>query len=136
MVYLDDILVFSPDLRTHRTHVRLVLSRLRDNHLYAKLDKCLFEQTSVPFLGFVITDQGLHMDPKKTGCCYALARPVGLRAIQRFIGFANFYRRLIPHFSTLVSPITALTKKGHNPKVWTPEAEEAFVRLKKAFAML
>lgn len=134
MVYLDDILVFSPDLETHKNHVRLVLSRLRDNHLYAKLEKCLFERTSLPFLGYVISDRGLLMDPAKLSAVLHWPRPVGLRAIQHFVGFANYYRQFIPHFSTLVAPTTALTKKGNNPKCWTPDAEQAFVHLKNAFA--
>lgn len=62
------------------------------------------------------------------------SRPVGLRVIQRYMGFANYYRQVISHYSSLVAPITALTKKGNNPKIWTPEAENDFTRLKGAFA--
>lgn len=65
VVYLDDILVFSADFESHRRHVRQVLSRLQANRLYAKLEKCHFEYTSLPFLGYVISDRGLLMDPEK-----------------------------------------------------------------------
>ncbi|XP_075711066.1 uncharacterized protein LOC142746912 [Rhinoderma darwinii] len=65
VVYLDDILIFSPDLVTHQGHVRQVLLRLRENHLYAKLEKCVFQEKSLPFLGYIISDQGLKMDPEK-----------------------------------------------------------------------
>lgn len=134
MVYLEDILIFSPNLKTHRSHVRQVLSRLRENRLYAKLEKCLFERTSLPFLGFVISDRGLLMDPAKLSAVLKWPRPVGLHAIQRFLGFANYYRQFVTHLSALTAPISALTKNGKYPKIWTPEAEDAFVRLKAAFA--
>ncbi|XP_073510888.1 uncharacterized protein [Phyllobates terribilis] len=134
VVYLDDILVFSPDLQTHRRDVRQVLLRLRQNHLFAKYEKCLFEQTSLPFLGYIISQTGLRMDPEKLSAIEKWPRPEGLKAIQRFLGFANYYRLFIPHFSSRTAPISALTRKGTNPKEWPPEAEEAFLSLKQAFS--
>eukprot|EP00079_Xenopus_tropicalis_P038133 XP_017951904.1 PREDICTED: retrotransposon-like protein 1 [Xenopus tropicalis] len=65
VVYLDDILIFSSNLRDHRSHVKVVLQRLRENNLYAKLEKCTFEVNSVQFLGFHISSKGLEMDPEK-----------------------------------------------------------------------
>ncbi|XP_056408888.1 uncharacterized protein LOC130318520 [Hyla sarda] len=134
VVYLDDILIFSSNLEQHREHVRQVLSCLLRNRLYAKIEKCLFKRPSLSFLGYIISTQGLQMDPAKLSAVLDWPRPSGLRAIQRFLGFANYYRQFIPHFSTLVSPIVALTKKGANPKSWPPQAEEAFQSLKAAFA--
>ncbi|XP_073522176.1 uncharacterized protein [Phyllobates terribilis] len=110
VVYLDDILVFSPDLQTHRRDVRQVLLRLRQNHLYAKYEKCLFEQTSLPFLGYIISQTGLQMDPEKLSAIEKWPRPEGLKAIQRFMGFANYYRLFIPHFASRPAPISALTR--------------------------
>lgn len=60
-------------------------------------------------------------------------RPVGLHAITCFLGFLNYYKQFIPHFSTLVAPISALAKKSRNPYIWTFEAENAFSHLKGAF---
>ncbi|XP_075172214.1 uncharacterized protein LOC142243902 [Anomaloglossus baeobatrachus] len=134
VVYLDDILVFSPDLQTHRENVQQVLQRLRENRLYAKYEKCVFEQSSLPFLGYLITDTGLQMDPKKVSSVLNWPPPSGLKAIQRFLGFANYYRQFIPHFSALTAPLSALTKKGANPKDWSPAADAAFGSLKRAFA--
>ena len=134
VVYLDDILIFSTNLDQHRAHVRLVLSRLRKNCLYAKFEKCLFDRTSLPFLGYIISAKGLQMDPAKLSAILDWPRPSGLKAIQRFLGFVNYYRQFIPHYSTLVAPIVALTKKGANPKSWPPQAKKAFSALKSAFA--
>ncbi|XP_056378966.1 uncharacterized protein LOC130274551 [Hyla sarda] len=136
-VFSYDILIFSSNLSNleqHREHVRQVLSHLRRNRRYAKIEKCLFEQSNLPFLGYIISAQGLQMDPAKLSAVLDWPRPSGLCAIQRFLGFDNYYRQFIPHSSTLVSPIVALTKKGANPKSWPSQAEEAFQSLKAAFA--
>ena len=65
VIYLDDILIFSKNEEEHEKHVRLVLEKLRERGLYAKLEKCLFHQTEMEFLGFIATTDGLKMDPKK-----------------------------------------------------------------------
>jgi hypothetical protein len=65
MVYLDDILIFSKDRETHDKHVRLVLAMLREHGLYAKLEKCEFDKSSVVFLGYVISPDGIFMDKLK-----------------------------------------------------------------------
>ena len=59
VVYLDDILVYSEDSESHAIHVKQVLNRLKENHLYAKLEKCEFSKTSVEFLGYIISNNGL-----------------------------------------------------------------------------
>lgn len=63
--YLDDILIYSETIEEHKEHVRLVLQKLRDAGLYAKLEKCVFHQPQVEFLGYIISDKDLSMDPKK-----------------------------------------------------------------------
>ena len=65
VVYLDDILIFPSDPQEHRAHVKEVLHRLPENELFAKLEKCEFDQSSVVFLGFVISPVGISMDPAK-----------------------------------------------------------------------
>ncbi|KAM4705173.1 MAM and LDL-receptor class A domain-containing protein 1 [Rhinophrynus dorsalis] len=133
VVYLDDILIFSSSLHEHREHVRTVLHRLRENHLYAKLEKCIFETSQLPFLGYIVSDSGLRMDPSKVESVSQWPRPITLRAVQRLLGFANYYRRFIKNFSAIVAPLVAFTKKNANPKVWSTEAVEAFERLKRLF---
>ncbi|CAJ0927572.1 unnamed protein product [Ranitomeya imitator] len=133
VVYLDDILIFSPDIDSHQRDVGRVFDLLRANSLYAKLEKCVFEQESLPFLGYIISAQGLAMDPAKLQAVMDWQEPHSLKAVQRFMGFINYYHQFIPHFSTLVAPLVALTKKGANPKVWSEEVSRAFSSTKSHF---
>ncbi len=65
IVYIDDILIYSPNLAEHQQHVTQVLQSLRQHHLYLKLEKCEFHQSTVQFLGYVITPDGVQMDQGK-----------------------------------------------------------------------
>lgn len=65
------------------------------------------------------------MDPEKLKAILDWPQPEGLKAIQRFLGFANFYRQFIKNYSLVVAPIMALTKQGVKASVWPPEAVKA-----------
>ncbi|XP_068089242.1 vomeronasal type-2 receptor 26-like [Hyperolius riggenbachi] len=73
------------------------------------------------------------MDPEKVSAVLEWPQPVGLKALQRFFAFANYYRRFIRGFSSVVAPLTSLTKKGADPYYWSSEAQAAFDTLKKLF---
>lgn len=92
IIYLDDILIFSKDPAKHKEHVRLVLQRLRDHNLHAKTEKCSFNTTSVEYLGFIVSPDGVSMDPAKTEVIQSWPIPRNVREVQSFLGFANFYR--------------------------------------------
>ena len=132
-VYLDDILVFSETLEEHVAYVHLVLQRLLENHLFAKAEKCEFHRSTVQFLGFVVSRGKLEMDPAKTKAVMSWPTPTNRKELQRFLGFANFYRRFIRGFSSMVQPLTALTSTKV-PFLWTPEAEAAFAAFKTQFS--
>ena len=132
IAYLDDILIFSDNLEEHRKHVCIVFERLRQNRLYIKLEKCEFEQTQIQFLGYIISPDGVGMDPEKIKAVVDWPAPGNIKEIQRFVGFANFYRKFIRNFSKVIAPITQLTKKGV-PFVWSSEAQAAFGKLKTLF---
>jgi hypothetical protein len=85
--YLDDILIFSKNEKDHKKHIRMVLQKLRD----AKLKKCVFHQSQVEFLGYIISGEGLSMDPKKIQTIMEWRKPKIVRDVQCFLGFANFY---------------------------------------------
>lgn len=65
VVYIDDILIYSPNLATHLHHVTQVLQRLQQHSLFLKLEKCEFHQSTIHFLGYIITPEGVQMDQKK-----------------------------------------------------------------------
>lgn len=131
-VYLDDILIFSQNLAEHQSHVRQVLQRLLENKLFVKAEKCDFHSSKVSFLGFIIESGKVKADPEKIKAIIEWPIPDNRKKLQRFIGFANFYRRFIKDFSKVVTPLTKLTSPSVQYK-WTSEADDAFTRLKTLF---
>jgi hypothetical protein len=121
VVYLDDILIFSKNLGDHDKHVRLVLAKLWEHGLYAKLEKCKFDKTLVEFLGYVISPDGISMDKSKVETIQSWATPSSIKDVQRFLRFANFYRRFIKDYSQIKTPLIALTCKD-KPFLWNPKS--------------
>ncbi|KAK3570544.1 hypothetical protein QTP86_022080 [Hemibagrus guttatus] len=113
IAYIDDILVYSTSREEPVRHVREVLSRLQQHHLYAKLEKCEFHRTTVTFLGYVISQQGVEMDAVKVRAVMEWPAPTTVRELQHFLGFANFYRRFIRNYSSVVGPLTSANGSGH-----------------------
>ncbi len=131
-VYLDDILIFSSSLQEHVQHVRRVLQRLLENGLFVKAEKCAFHAQSVPFLGFIVSPEGVRMDPDRVKAVVDWPTPDSRKALLRFLGFANFYRRFIRNFSQLAAPLTALTSTKMTFR-WSNAAEAAFTKLRGRF---
>uniref|UniRef100_A0A8C5PKT4 Gypsy retrotransposon integrase-like protein 1 n=1 Tax=Leptobrachium leishanense TaxID=445787 RepID=A0A8C5PKT4_9ANUR len=132
VIYLDDILIYSQDLETHRKHVKTVLRRLQEQRLYAKAEKCIFDTDKVEFLGFIISPGNIRMDPSKTEAVATWPVPANKKGVQSFIGFCNFYRKFIRNFSTIIRPLTRLTKQDVTFS-WTEDAQKAFHKLKNMF---
>ncbi|KAJ1599434.1 hypothetical protein NDA14_001956 [Ustilago hordei] len=135
VVYLDDFLIFSDTEEAHVKHVTEVLTRLRSNRLFAKLSKCEFHTKTVEFLGYIIKLTGIEMDPEKVRTVKEWPMPESIHDIQRFLGFANFYRRFIAHFARIAKPLTALVKPIERFKKFglPEEAQQAFHKLIQAF---
>ncbi|KAJ1044323.1 hypothetical protein NDA10_000949 [Ustilago hordei] len=135
VVYLDDFLIFSDTEEAHVRHVTEVLTRLRSNRLFAKLSKCEFHTKTVEFLGYIIKPMGIEMDPEKVRTVKEWPMPESIHDIQRFLGFANFYRRFIAHFARIAKPLTALVKPIERFKEFElpEEAQQAFHKLIQAF---
>ncbi|SPC65292.1 related to pol protein [Ustilago sp. UG-2017b] len=136
VVYLDDFLIFSDTEESHVKHVTEVLTRLRSNRLFAKLSKCEFHTKTVEFLGYIIKPTGIEMDPEKVRTVKEWPMPESIHDIQRFLGFANFYRRFIAHFARIAKPLTSLVKPTERFKKFElpEEAQQAFHKLIRAFA--
>ncbi|KAL0168962.1 hypothetical protein M9458_037184, partial [Cirrhinus mrigala] len=134
IVYIDDILIYSNSYPEHVQHVRAVLKRLISHQLYAKEEKCDFHQSRISFLGYIISPEGVAMDERKVEAVLNWPRPSTLRELQRFLGFANFYRRFIRNFSTVAAPLTAMVKKGTTRLTWSPAALQAFGDLRQRFS--
>jgi hypothetical protein len=92
VVFIDDILIYSQNEEEHADHLRMVLQRLREHQLYAKLSKCKFWISEVLFLGHIINKEGLVVDPKKVADILNWKAPTDARGIKSFIGMAGYYR--------------------------------------------
>jgi hypothetical protein len=128
VVFIDDILVFSQN-EEQEEHLRIVLQKLRENQLYAKLNKCDFWLNEVSFLGHVITDGGVAVDPSKVRDVLNWNPPKNVSEIRSFLGLAGYYRRFIEGFSKVVKPLTSLLEKGKELK-WDAACQTYFEELK------
>jgi hypothetical protein len=125
IVFIDDILVYSQSEEEHVEHLRIVLTRLRDNQLYAKFSKCEFWLNKVPFLSHVLFEDGISVDPTKVQEVLDWKAPTTVTEVQSFLDLVGYYRRFIPDFSKIIKPMTRLLQKDEK-FVWTPKYEEAF----------
>jgi hypothetical protein len=130
VVFIDDILIFSKNEEKHDEHLRLVLQKLRENQLYAKLNKCEFWLKEVSFLGQIISEGGISVDPSKVKDVLSWNTPQNVSDIRSFLGLAGYYRRFIEGFSKTSKPMTELLVKGYTFE-WTPRRETSFQDLKK-----
>jgi hypothetical protein len=130
LVYLDDIIIFSPDPLTHVTHVRAVLERIEAAGLTLKRSKCQFGAPEVELLGYVVSRDGIRANPEKVRTIAAMAAPTEAKGVRRFLGICGYYRQTIPHYATLAEPLVRLTHK-RTPFQWTEPQEQAFRRLKQ-----
>ena len=132
IAFLDDILIFSKTLEEHEQHVTKVLQKLNEYNLFVKAEKCMFHASEVPFLGYLIGEKGIRMDPAKVEAVTTWPTPKNTKEVMSFLGLANFYRRFIPQYSHIATALTRLLRKDQ-PFEWTSECQQAFERLKKAF---
>ncbi|MBW0517662.1 hypothetical protein O181_057377, partial [Austropuccinia psidii MF-1] len=132
VVYLDEIMVCSKSEEEHVTHVSTVLTRLGANNLFAKASKCLFNATSVEYLGYVVSSEGLKMDQEKVQQILNWPPPRNLKALQSFLGFANFYHHSIKNYSKKISSLTSFLRK-YSCFPLNEEAISQFHQLKEAF---
>ncbi|WVZ96841.1 hypothetical protein U9M48_042424 [Paspalum notatum var. saurae] len=131
VVFIGDILVYSKNKDEHEEHLRTVFTRLREHQLYAKFSKCAFWLREVSFLGHILSEKGVAVDPSKVEDVLNWKQPKIVTEIRSFLGLAGYYRRFIKDFSKTAKPMTSLTKK--NAKyLWDPKCEEAFTSLKKS----
>jgi hypothetical protein len=133
VIYLDDVLIYSDTPDHHNEHVSLVLQRLRENGLYAKLEKCVFDVDWVEFCGYVIGKDGIRMSDGKVEAIRQWPTPTTLLNVRSFLVLANFYRHFVQGYSGIAKPLTDLTKKAH-PFVWGAEQQTAFDSLRQAIA--
>ena len=109
-VYFDDMPIFSKGREENLQHLRKILEVLRREKLYANLKKCRFMQESLVFLGFVISADGVKMDPEKVRAILEWPSPRSITEVRSFHGLDTFYRMFICNSSTIVAPMIDFTK--------------------------
>ncbi|MBW0462009.1 hypothetical protein O181_001724 [Austropuccinia psidii MF-1] len=132
VVYLDDIMVFFKSEEEHVTHVSAVLSRLRASSRFAKASKFIFHVSSVEYLAYIVSSEGLRMDQAKVRKILNCPPPRNLKALQSFLGFANFYSHFIKNYSKNISSLASFLKKDSCFPL-NEEALSQFHQLKEAF---
>ncbi|GJP78909.1 hypothetical protein CLOP_g9173, partial [Closterium sp. NIES-67] len=127
VVYLDDILIYSHDMKQHVEHLRRVFEILRRERFYVKLSKSEFALKKVQFLEHMMSAQGVHVDPNKIEAVRTWKAPENMKELQQFLGFANFYNRFVPQYAKIATPL-----KKNTPYKWESKHQEAMEQLKQA----
>ncbi|KAI6789405.1 hypothetical protein KC331_g215 [Hortaea werneckii] len=131
IAYVDDILIFTTgSLEQHIRDVQAVFERLNTTTFKTAPEKCEFHKKTVKFLGFIISKDGVRIDPAKTTSIQEWPTPKTVKDIQSFLGLANYNRKFIKDYSKTAKPLTDLTKKD-TPFNWTQNHEDAFQKLKQ-----
>ena len=110
-VYIDDIIIATHDLDQHQQITHKVLHRLEIHNLFINLDKCLFEESSVEFLGTIIGYNKIQMTQEKVQAVLDWPTPKIVKEVQKFRGFANYYQQFIKGFSEITKPLDLVMGK-------------------------
>jgi len=128
VVYFDDILIYSGSMEEHLQHLREVLMILRQEQFYAATKKCVFMTHQVLFLGYILSEEGIQVDESKVEAIRSWPQPKTITEVRSFHGLVSFYRRFIPHFSSVMAPVSYCMKDKKFQ--WTDEATLAFEKIK------
>jgi hypothetical protein len=129
--FMDDILAFNKALPEHHQTVHEILGLLQENHLFLKAEKCKFECQKIEYLGLVISENQVSMDPVKVKGVTEWPVLNKVKEVQSFLGFINFYCQFIKDFSHITHPLHVLTWKASEWK-WGEPQQTAFEALKHA----
>ena len=133
-VYLDDILVASPDEASHRHLLRQVFRRLREHGLAVHPSKCKFGHSTLTFLGHAVGAAGICPLTDRVQAVQEFPRPKDKTALQEFLGLLNYYHRFVPRAAHILHPLHGALRKSAGPFSWTTEMDAAFRSAKVALA--
>lgn len=129
IAYIDDLIVYSDTLEDHIRHLRVLFDTLAKNNVNLNPEKVQFFKNRVSYLGFIIEDGKCFPDPDKLKSLEGYKVPNNVKEVQRFLGFAGYYRQFIQNFSLTTKPLTNLLKKGQK-FVWSSDCQAAFDSLR------
>ena len=131
LCHLEDIIIYSCTFSDHLSNLRTVLERLRAAGLKVRLQKFTFCCSAVPYLGHIISKEGIKADPAKVAVVCNYLVPTTVKEVRQFIGFASYYRQFIRNFASIVAPLHKLTHK-YSRFVWSLQCQEAFDSLRQS----
>ncbi len=138
LVYLDDVIVYSPDFESHLQHLEQVFRAMEKYGLKLQPDKCQLFRKEVKFLGHCVSASGVSVDPEKVSVVQGWSAPKTVRQVRSFLGFVGYYRRFIKDFSKIAKPLNQLLVvsgrprgRGSPPVAWDSTCDVAFQRLKQ-----
>jgi hypothetical protein len=129
-VYIDDIIIATPDIKTHCWILRQVLSKFKAVNLKLRRGKCSFAQPEAEFLGYKINRTGIWLDRARIDAILKMKKPTNASEVRMWLGTLQMLRRFSPKFAEVSAP---LNKVSHNFE-WKSEQEEAFENLKRLLA--
>ena len=129
--YLDDILIYSPDVPTHLVHMRQLFQRLREADLKLNREKCNFFKSHIQYLGHLISGEGIKPLPEKLESIKEMPPPTTPKEVKQFLGLIGYYRKFIPRFANVARPLTNLTRLDQ-PFKGADKCQASFELLKEA----
>ena len=129
LVYIDDVIVYSPTFDEHLKHLQITFDALREAKLTVKASKCNWGKLEVKYLGHLISNKTVKPDPAKVSAVQSFPTPKCLKDLQTFIGLIGYYRRFVPNMATVAAPLYKLMKKNTEWK-WEEKQESAMKELK------
>lgn len=143
-VYVDDIIIYSPDGESHLKHIDSILRKLENAGMRISPEKSKFFKSQVEFLGFIVSETGIKTCPDKVRDIVNYEPPKTLRALRSFLGLSGYYRRFVKDYAAIVKPLT-IYLRGENGQVgkrnsknvkinFDSNALQAFEKIKRILA--
>ena len=135
VIFVNDILVFSKNVKDHATHLKKVIDTLTKANLRLRVEKCHFCYKKIALLGHILTKDSQEIDPSKVSNFMELPRPITGKQVESYLGLASYLRDYIPMYARIAAPLEALRKvKKITDDLWTKNCQEAFDIFKKVLS--
>ena len=129
--YIDDVIIGSNSIEEHCRHLAMILDALKADGLRCHPAKCLFGSTTVPYLGHMVSVDGVSPQQTKVESILKIVVPTDVTSLRSFLGLVNYYRRFIPNFSTVAKPMNRLLQKNQAFE-WGDDQQTAFESLQQS----